>query len=155
MVERGIVRLGGESGNLCTAEHLKHGALRFGPDGMSGAGDFAAAGFSRNQADIKRDSSVDGFDDVEHGCRAAANGDPEAAGLAAPRRDETRPRESLKNLGEKALRRAGCRSQIDEQKPVFGPGSGEMDHHPDSVVGGAGELHRGIGFSHVLVPPDH
>jgi hypothetical protein len=104
-----------------------------------------------DQADIQADWAVNRFDHFKHRCRAAARRDLKAARLSAPRGDQPGVRQGLQDLGEKALRRIRSFSQRWSEMRSSVGWPGQMNHHADTIIGGARQLHRRIGSLHAAV----
>jgi hypothetical protein len=69
----------------------------------------------------------------------------ETTELAAPGGDELRVSEGLEDFGEETFGGVGSAREIGEEYALLFRNRGEVDENSDGVVGGACELHGGVG----------
>ena len=128
--------------NIGLAEHLKQRRLCVGPNAMGRTPALARAGVVAGEAEIQPDRPLDGLDHLQDGGGAVQFLQLEPAGIAPMGDHQPGTGKILQYLAQELLGTLGGHGQFRTAYPRARRKSGQVNHHPDGIVCGSGQLHK-------------
>jgi hypothetical protein len=130
------------------AQHIEQRHLGLDPNRVCGTPQFSGTRLVVPEAHVEVHGSVDSFNHFAHRCLAAGCRYLKASGWSSPGCNQAGARQTLQDLGEKAVRNSACRGEDGQRQTRSARRFCQMNHNPDGVIGRARELHRRMASFH-------